>query len=319
MCAGTRGAQCVYVPYVLSVSLEFLRAVARVCGVPVSLLRMWCSAWAVVSCCVTVAWIFCGRGATLVAARETQCLPALRGSNQRAAAPATLFRPPGRPCRKESQTFGLIPFQILWIATAVGCQSTHSGALAVEDNQPSRQPVLLEPETTAGQPAPVSTKAPGTRDHCRATSPRVYKSSWNPRPLQSNQPPCLQKFLDLEPSRATGPRDYNKSSCPRPQRATGPRVCKSSSKTRSPGDNQSHRDPDLPFSYEKMDYPSRHALHKVRTEFSGNREIKDNQSSNLRESDDLDTRRQPANLSTPAQLNSGNQANDKSRTPDHTT
>ena len=188
MRAGTRGAQCVYVPYVLSVRLRESAVYPCHCS------GIWCSAWAVVSCCVTVAWFFCGRGATLVAVRETQRLPALRGSNQRAAAPATLFRPPGRPCRKESQTFSLIPFRILWIASAVGCQSTHtrvSGALAVEDNQPSRQLVLLEPETTAGQPAPVSTKAPGARDHCRATSSRVYKSSWNPRPLQGNQPPCL--------------------------------------------------------------------------------------------------------------------------------
>ena len=53
---------------------EFLRAVARVCGVHVSLLRMWCSAWADVSCGVLVAWLFCGRGAALVAARETQRL-----------------------------------------------------------------------------------------------------------------------------------------------------------------------------------------------------------------------------------------------------
>ena len=30
----------------------------------------------------------------------------------------------------------------------------------VEDNQPSRRLVLPEPETTAGQPAPVSTKVP---------------------------------------------------------------------------------------------------------------------------------------------------------------
>ena len=74
MCARTRDAQCVYVPYVLSASLEFLRAVARVCGVHVSLLRMWCSVWAVVSCRVTVAWFYCGRGATLAAARETQRL-----------------------------------------------------------------------------------------------------------------------------------------------------------------------------------------------------------------------------------------------------
>ena len=51
---------------------EFLRAVARERGVPVSLLRMWCSVWAVVSCRVLVAWFYYGRGATLVAARETQ-------------------------------------------------------------------------------------------------------------------------------------------------------------------------------------------------------------------------------------------------------
>ena len=128
---------------------------------------IWCSAWAVVSCRVTVAWFFCGRGATLVAARETQRLPALRGSNQRAAAPATLFRPPGHPCRKESQTFGLIPFRILWIATAVGCQSTHA---RLRGSSRRGQPVL---ETTRasgardhkGQPAPVSTEAPATRDH----------------------------------------------------------------------------------------------------------------------------------------------------------
>ena len=35
---------------------------------------IWCSVWAVVSCRVTVAWFFCGQGATLVAARETQRL-----------------------------------------------------------------------------------------------------------------------------------------------------------------------------------------------------------------------------------------------------
>ena len=177
---------------------EFLRAVARECGVPVSLLRdmVQCVGSRLLSC--PVAWIFCGRGATLVAARETQRLPALRGSNQRAAAPATLFRPPGRPCRKESQTFSLIPFRILWIASAVGCQSTHARL-----RSPSR----------GGQPALSPTSAPGARDHCRqpapclqkplepettaGNQPRVYKSSWNPRPLQGNRPPCLQKILVL--------------------------------------------------------------------------------------------------------------------------
>ena len=182
----------------------------RVCAVyPCHCSGIWCSAWAVVSCGVPVAWLLCGRGATLVAARETQRLPALRGSSQRAAAPATLFRPPGRPCRKESQTFGLIPFRILWIASAVGCQSTHA---------------RLRSSSRGGQPALASTGAPGARDHCRATSPRVYKSPWNPRPLQGNRPPCLQKFLDLEPSRATGPRDYSRTFCPRLLKATSLRV-----------------------------------------------------------------------------------------------
>ena len=136
--------------------------------------------------------VFCGWGAALGVARETQRLPALRGSNQRAAAPATYFRPPGRPCRKESQTISLIPFRIPWIATAVGCQSTHARlrsssrggqpalrrlVLLEPETTAGQVQKLLEPETTAGQPAPVSTKAPGTRDHCRATGPRVCKSS----------------------------------------------------------------------------------------------------------------------------------------------
>ena len=176
---------------------------------------IWCSAWAVVSCRVTVAWIFCGRGATLVTARETQCLPALRGSNQRAAAPATLFRPPGRPCRKESKTFSLIPFGFCgsrrqWV---VSPRTRVSGARAVEDNQSSRLQKLREPETTAEQPAPVSTKVP--------------------RPVHSGQPAL--KF---------GTGFYARDRC----RATSPRVYKSScnSKTGTPGDNQSHSEPALP-------------------------------------------------------------------------
>ena len=240
---------------------------------------------------------FCDRGATLVAARETQRLPALRGSNQRAAAPATLFRPPGRPCRKESQTFGLIPFRILWIASAVGCQSTHA---------------RLRSSSRGGQPALASTSAPGARDHCRATRPRVYKSSWNPRPLQSNQPPCLQKplepettkgnrppclqkFLDLDPSEATGPRVWNRSFCPRPQRATRtPCAQKQFQSWTTWGQPvpQESRSPRL--VKKKLDYPSRHALRNVRMKFNGIRDIKDNQSPCLRESDDLDAGRQLA-------------------------
>ena len=189
--AGTRGALCVYVPYVLSASLEFLRAVARERGVPVSLLRMWCSVWAVVSCRVLVAWFYCGRGATLVAARETQRLPALRGSSQRAAAPATLFRPPGRPCRKESQTFGLIPFRILWIATAVGCQSTHARLRSprlLQGNQPPCLQEPLEPETAQGNQPPCVYKSSLTCS-LRATGPQGITGL--PETAQGNQPPCV--------------------------------------------------------------------------------------------------------------------------------
>ena len=132
---------------------------------------------------------FCGRGASLVAARETQRPPALRGSNQRAAAPATLFRPPGRPCRKESQTFSLIPFRILWIATAVGCQSTHARLRSPSrGEQPALlQLALLEPETTAGN-RPRVYKSPSSPRPLQATGPVSTKALWNPRPLQATSP-----------------------------------------------------------------------------------------------------------------------------------
>ena len=75
----------------------------------------------------------------------------------------------------------------------------------MEDNQPSRQLALLEPETTAGN------------------QPRVYKSPSSPRPLQSNQLPCLQKLLEPETTAGNQPRVY-KSSSSCPLRATGPQV-----------------------------------------------------------------------------------------------
>ena len=175
---------------------------------------IWCSAWAVVSCCVTVAWLFCGRGATLVAARETQRLPALRGSNQ--------AKPPHRPPTSDLQGAHAERSPRLLVLSPFVCRGSRrqwgvsprtrvSGARAVEDNQSSRLQKPLEPETTKG-----------------------------------NRPPCLQKFLDLDPLRATSPRVCNMSFCPRPQRATGPHVYKSISKTGPSGDNQSHRNPDLP-------------------------------------------------------------------------
>ena len=138
-----------------------------------------------------------------------------------------------------------------------------SGDLAVEDNQPSRQLALLEPETTAGN------------------QPRVYKSPSSPRPLQGNRPPCLQKPLEPETTagqpapvstQAPGTRDHCKQPAPclqkflvlstegnrpssleqdsLPETTAGnqPRVYKSScnSKTGTHGDNQSHSEPALP-------------------------------------------------------------------------
>ena len=152
--------------------------------------------------------------------------PSLKGQ-QPASRRTSYFRPPGRPCRKESQTISLIPFRIPWIATAVGCQSTHA---------------RLRSSSRGGQPALASTRAPGARDHQRATGPRVYKSSltWSHRGQ-----PALVTTTGLSA------RDH--------KRATGPRVYKSSS-TGPSGDNQSRRNPDLPVSFHKKNYPSRHAL-----------------------------------------------------------
>ena len=104
-----------------------------------------------------------------VAARETLRLPALR--RQQSAS------------RRSGHSLVLSPFGFCgsrrqWV---VNPRTRVSGALAVEDNQP-----------------PCPTKAPGTRDHCRATGPRVYKSPSSPRPLLSNQLPCLQKLLEPE-------------------------------------------------------------------------------------------------------------------------
>ena len=121
---------------------------------------------------------FCGQGATLVAARETQCLP------------ATLFRPPGRPCRKESQTISLIPFRIPWVATAVGCQSTNARLRSSSrGGQPALlQLALLEPETAAGN-QPRVYKSPSSPRPLQATGPVSTKALWIPRPLQGNQLP----------------------------------------------------------------------------------------------------------------------------------
>ena len=150
-------------------------------------------------------WFLClGRCAGLLQ-RRSQRLPALRGSNQRVATPDTYFRPPGRPCRKESQTVSLIPFRIPWIATAVGCQSTHARL-----RSPSR----------GGQPALSPTSAPGARDHCRQPALCLQKPL-EPETTAGNQP-RVYKSSSSCPLRATGPQVWNRILCPRPLQATSP-------------------------------------------------------------------------------------------------
>ena len=189
MCAGFRATLCVHVPCVLRVAHETLHAVARVCGVHVSLLRdmVQCVSRRLLWCPCDV--VLCDWGAALDTEGKTHCLPTLRGSTQRVATPDTYFRPPGRPCRKESQTFSLIPFRILWIATAVGCQSTHARLRSPSrGEQPALlQLALLEPETAAGN------------------RPRVYKSPSSPRPLQATGPVSTKALWIPRPLQATGP------------------------------------------------------------------------------------------------------------------
>ena len=213
---------------------EFLRAVARVCGVPVSLLRdmVQCVGSRLLLCHCGVAFLWPGRCAGCCARDTTPPSP----KGQQSASRRTGHSVPTSRAPMQKGVPDLWSYPLSDSVDRVGSGlSTRVHARASP-----------EPETTAGQPAPVSTKAPGTRGHCRATGPRVYKSSWNPRPLQGNRPPCLQKFLDLDPPRATGPRVWNRTFCPRLLKATSLRVYKSSSKAGPPGDNQSHSNPDLP-------------------------------------------------------------------------
>ena len=87
----------------------------------------------------------------------------------------------------------------------------------------------------------LSIHARASPEPSRTTSPRVYKSSWNPshrgQPvlastrapgtrdhLQDNRPSCQQKFLDPESSRATGPRVCNRSFCLRHHWTTSPSI-----------------------------------------------------------------------------------------------
>ena len=254
--------------------------------------------------------VFCGWGAALgCCTRRTQRLPALRGSNQRVATPATYFRPPGRPCRKESQTISLIPFRIPWIATAVGCQSTHA---------------RLRSSSRGGQPALASTRAPGAR----ATT--VYKRA------TGNRPPCLQKLLEPEshqpPWSTTGPRDYHRSSLPETT-AGQPAPVSTKAVLLDHQGQPVRRNPDLSVSFhKKLNYPSRHALrnqghhlgltkatgHRVRTGAPAQPEGE--------RTNTWDLRRQPAlvsaqklHLNQRVKPQKTNETFNTGRTPDHVT
>ena len=158
--------------------------------------------------------------------------------------------------------FGFCGSRRQWV---VNPRTRVSGARAIKDNRPPRLQKLLEPEpsrTTGprvdwrswsprpqkGKQAPVFTKAPGTRDH-----------------KKGNRPSCLQKFLDLDPSRATGPRDYRRSFLPE-NVAGQPALV--STKAVAKLDHQGTTSPTgiqiSPFRLRKMNYPSRHALRNVR-------------------------------------------------------
>ena len=78
--AGTRGAQCVYVPYVLSASLEFQRAVAPTCyGVHVCLHKdvVQCVINRLLSCPCDV--VFVSRALRWVAAKKVTTPPSPKG------------------------------------------------------------------------------------------------------------------------------------------------------------------------------------------------------------------------------------------------
>ena len=63
-----------------------------------------------------------------------------------------------------------------------------------------------EPETTAGQPAPVSTKAPGARDCAGQPAPLRLQKLLEPETAQGNQLPCVYKSSLTCSLRATGPQ-----------------------------------------------------------------------------------------------------------------
>ena len=124
----------------------------------------------------------------------------------------------------------------------------------------------------------------------RTTSPRVYKSPWSSshrgqpalvsteaprtRDDEDNLSPRLQQFLDPESSRATGPRVCNRSFCLRHHWTTSPSIYQGNFALNLNGTTSSTGSQISPFSSEKKDQPSRHALQNQSTThgtYEGNR------------------------------------------------
>ena len=145
--------------------------------------------------CVLVAWLFCDRGAALVTARKVSTPPSPKG--QQPASRRTGHSVPASRAPMQKGVPDLWSYPLSDSVDRVGSGlSIHARASPeLEPSKTTSPRVYKSPWSSShrGQPAVVSTKAPGTRA------------------IEDNRPSCLQKFLDPESSRATGPRVCNRS------------------------------------------------------------------------------------------------------------
>ena len=153
---------------------ETLRAVAPTCyGVHVCLHKdvVQCVINRLLSCPCDA--VFVSGALRWVAAKKVTTPPSPEGQHPASRHTRHLLPTSWAPMQKGvPDLLVLSPFSILWIATAVGCQSTHARLRSPSrGEQPALlQLALLEPETAAGN------------------RPRVYKSPSSPRPLQATSP-----------------------------------------------------------------------------------------------------------------------------------
>ena len=113
--------------------------------------------------------------------------------------------------------FGFCGSRRQWV---VNPRTRVSGALAVENNQPSRPTSAPGARDRRRQPAPRLQK-PLEPETTAGNRPRVYKSSLDPETTAGNRP-RVYKGSSSCPLRATGPQVWNRIFCPRPPQATGP-------------------------------------------------------------------------------------------------